>query len=120
MSTLLMLCGLSVTPCVTLADPADLPNENLAGNSATRPNGNLPGSVRDDHRVQRPANWAAPRWWPFQPTAGVPRHEPPPEPTPERADAIAALQRQLEAARARSGVPTLHPRPSAASQQQTP
>ena len=114
MRTVLMLCGLSVFPCVTFADPADLPNANLSGNSATLPNSNLPGSVPDDHPVSLPNTDTTPPppvywpawWWPFQPTARL--REPPPAPSPEQADVIARLQRQLAAARARSHTATLN------------
>jgi hypothetical protein len=125
MRTFLMLCGLSVVPCVSLADPADLPNANLPGNSATLPNSNLPGSVPDDHPVNLPSTDTTPPvywpawWWPFQPTASLPGREPPPAPLPEQEEATARLQRQLDAARAHSRTATLHllpPAPRSATQ----
>jgi hypothetical protein len=107
MRTLGIVCVLSLIPLVAFADPADLPNANLPGNSPSLPNSNLPGSVPDDHPVQlpdtdttAPASLPAAWWWPFQPTASV--RELPPALSPEQTEAIATLQRQLDAMRATS------------------
>jgi hypothetical protein len=105
MRTLLMVCGLSLIPLVAVADPADLPNANLPGNSASLPNSNLPGSVPDDHPVQLPNTDTTPStyWpvaWSFQPAPSVGGRNLQLALSPEQVDAIATLQRQLDETRA--------------------
>jgi hypothetical protein len=49
-----LACCAAVGFGVARADPTDLPNANLPGNSATLPNSNLPGPVTVDQPIMLP------------------------------------------------------------------
>jgi hypothetical protein len=92
MRTLWMVLAVSLFPLVAAADPADLPNANLPGNSASLPNSNLPGSLPDNEPItlpntdtEPPIYWPGPRWWPLAQPSIVRVPNLMPAPSPEHA-----------------------------------
>jgi hypothetical protein len=114
---ILFLVSVGLLPLRAGAQSADLPNENLPGNSPTLPNSNLPGSMPDDNPVSLPnTDTSRAVIQPFDaeavlypPGSNVPVRNPSVPPTPletvqeqQRAAQEAELARQaavLEAAR---------------------